>query len=671
MKDKSAEAPTRIGSRGRMAQVLRIVVVIALAAVAALVAARSAPDASLNPNLFTAFHSVETYRELVDPFKPRLFSYLAARPFLDPDPATSEREGSERRFEYAGGVLTDGSFRRTVGRWTFLWMLATLAVAGLARRPWLWWGGITLGVASAYSAQPMVHPYDLPALFFATAAVVAAERGRFRGFAALLAFGTGFKETVAVFALLHFAESVNRRRQLARFAVSCALCGAVMLSIDAYSGRAPLAMESTLVEESTGVGTPKVLVNLQTAKDLGLRLVLGNAGLGLLIFVLPARRRFDGVAKVTAAAFFLGLVLFAGIGEWRIWFELLPLNLAVLAAALDLGARSRVHIPAPWQNRLRTPLGRGVLAAALGVCAYGLAAVLLWTWSHQYSRYRLSAPHEIRAVLEAAPEASPYGYHPRRDFTLRPNHRGHRHGLAEWPMWTDARGLAYLPPNEGALDLLVLGDSVAFGFGLPYGRSFPGLLKLATDARVFSGATESYSLAQTVDLFEEIDGRWDHVLLVWTPSLLVTDRFRETPGLSEPRGLGTEPPSLFDPGDLFLRLTDRLAPKPPGLSADHIPAWNPRRYGRHLELIRRLNRFDNLTVVLAYGRVQVATGDRWPQRHLKAELDREGIPTLDTWDAYGPDSFLFDGDTAHLSEKGSLALTETALRQFVARRGGR
>ncbi|MEO1366215.1 MAG: hypothetical protein AAFX50_03485, partial [Acidobacteriota bacterium] len=89
---------------------------------------RSAPDSSLSPQLFTAFHSVETYRELADPFKPRLFAYVLARPFLAPSPPETPRAAGERRFEYAGGVLTDASFRRTVGAWTFLWMLAVLGL---------------------------------------------------------------------------------------------------------------------------------------------------------------------------------------------------------------------------------------------------------------------------------------------------------------------------------------------------------------------------------------------------------------------------------------------------------------------------------------------------------------------------------------------------------------
>ncbi|MEO1368981.1 MAG: hypothetical protein AAFX50_17530, partial [Acidobacteriota bacterium] len=486
------------------------------------------------------------------------------------------------------------------------------------RRPLLWMVWTALGVASAYSAQTMVHPYDLPALLFAALAVTRAESGRFKGFAALLAVGTGFKETVALFALLVFAADASRRARLRRFVVTCGLCGAVMLGIDAFSGRAPLALEAISNED-----VPKVVTNFDTLQEMGFRFLLANAGLGLLIFVLPARRRFDRVAKATTACFLVGLYLFAGIAEWRTWFELLPLNLAVLGATLDhLRASRRAGSEAGLGSRLRRwgdrwPGRLGLIAAALAA-GYLVAALLVLSWTEHYSRHRLSRTSEVRAYFDKASERGLYQYHPRRQFTLRPGHRGWRHGFEEWPMQTDARGLAFLPPNSGRLDLLVLGDSVAFGFGLPYERSVPGLLKLATDARVFSGATESYSLEQTVDLFEEVGGEWDAVLFVWTPNDFVTARFRELPGSVEERGASMPPPDLLAPNRFFWRVTDHLTPRPPGLTRAEVPAWNPRRYPEHLELLRRLNRGGDLIVVLSYVRAQVESGDRSPQLRLKA-----------------------------------------------------
>ncbi|MEO1087705.1 MAG: hypothetical protein AAFY88_26020, partial [Acidobacteriota bacterium] len=65
---------------------IRAAVALLLAAFVTQVAMRAAPDSALSPKLFTAFHSVDTYRELADPFKPRLFSYVLARPFLAPSP---------------------------------------------------------------------------------------------------------------------------------------------------------------------------------------------------------------------------------------------------------------------------------------------------------------------------------------------------------------------------------------------------------------------------------------------------------------------------------------------------------------------------------------------------------------------------------------------------------
>ena len=340
--DDGADPPTLASGPGSVwRRVLLVYLALCLAGVIGVLTARIAPLSPLNPKLFTGHHSTETYRALDDPFKPRLFSYLAARMVLAPVPESTVRTLEERRFYYDGGVLTDRSFGRSVGLWSFGWMLGILGLAALGPRPFLFMLGSTLGVAYAYSVQSMVHPYDLPALFFATAAVVAVQRGKSTWLAAILPIGMGFKETLGVFVALAWAGPEPWRERLRRIALLGTFCLIVLSAIDFYSGRSLGAFESISVEESTGEGTAKLLLNFASLWEKGPQFLLANAGFAWLVFLLPGKDRKDRALKLTAALFLLGIFCLAGATEWRIWFELLPLNLALLGSFLDRMESSR------------------------------------------------------------------------------------------------------------------------------------------------------------------------------------------------------------------------------------------------------------------------------------------------------------------------------------------
>ncbi|MEM8930014.1 MAG: hypothetical protein AAGE94_02500 [Acidobacteriota bacterium] len=306
----------------------------------------------------------------------------------------------------------------------------------------------------------------------------------------------------------------------------------------------------------------------------------------------------------------------------------------------------------------------GTAVAALWA-TYIMAASGLWLYHHHLATQRVSTPDEIREYHDRGHSEGLYEYHPTRQSTLRPDNRAQRHGIEGYWMHTDDRGLAYLPPNDGELSILVLGDSVAFGSWLTYEQSFPGVLRQVTGARVFSGATEGYNLRQTLDLYQEVGGSWDLVLYVWVANDFYESTFRETPNAHDPRGGLRRPLDLFDLQDVYWRLTDRLADLPDGLFYGETLAWNRRRYADHLRQIERLNADGNLVVVLTYLRPQLDHGRFEPQEWLKQALSDAGIPVIDTLSAYRPDMFVHEEDNVHFNDRACLEWSEHVIRQLV------
>ena len=310
----------------RRRRVGRVLVLVYLAvSLSLLVSQRSAKIATsfnLNPRLFTAHHSAELYRDLDDAFKPRLFSYLLVAPFVRLDQPPS-RPGS-------AGRISGESFEALVAGWSFVWFLATqLLLAFGLRRPLLFMLGSTTGVTFAYSLQEMVYPYDLPALFFATLVVVLTVRDRQTWLLPIVALGVGFKETIAVFAIAQLAGKGSTSLRLRRVAETLVLCLLVLVAIDLYSGRGLFAFEAVHETDAAGDPTgPKLLHNLPTALDLSTWVWAANAGLALPLFLLPTQGdRRASTFRWIGVAFAAGLFLLAGVGELRLWFELLPLCL--------------------------------------------------------------------------------------------------------------------------------------------------------------------------------------------------------------------------------------------------------------------------------------------------------------------------------------------------------
>lgn len=284
-------------------------------------AARIATSHSHNPYLFTAHFTADGYQDLEDPFKPRLFSYLLVAPFITIDQPPS-KPGS------AGRISGEG-FQRLVSGWTFGWMLAVLLLCAAMPRPLLGLFGSAAGVSFAYGIQGMVYPYDLPALFFATLAVFLVRRGHARWLPLVLALGTGFKETLVVFSVLPLFLDGKRNERLRAVGYCLLACFWVFLAIDFYSGRSFWGFEAiTAADDAQDANRWKLALNLPLLMDPSSLVLFVNAGLALPLFLLPAEGdRLARGFRFVGALFVAGLFLLAHVGEYRIFFELIPLCL--------------------------------------------------------------------------------------------------------------------------------------------------------------------------------------------------------------------------------------------------------------------------------------------------------------------------------------------------------
>ncbi len=333
-----------LARRKFISSIVLVYIALCLSLLISKQAARIATDFNLNPRLFTAHYSAEVYRELDDPFKPRLFAYLLAAPFIKLDQQASHSSSL--------GRISAPAVERLVAGWSFAWFFATALLCLGTNRPLLYLFGTAAGVSFAYSLQEMVYPYDLPALFFATLVFVVVLKQRHSWLPWILAVGTGFKETIVVFAFTALFMGSSRKERFQALSTCLVACLIVMMAIDLYSGRGFFALEAfTKATDASDPSSSKILLNLKTALDPLSLVWFVNAGLALPLFLLPTRgdRLAQGFRSV-GLLFAAGLFSFAGVGELRIWFELIPFCLYNLVAFLE-SPDDKPHGP----HRTRSP----------------------------------------------------------------------------------------------------------------------------------------------------------------------------------------------------------------------------------------------------------------------------------------------------------------------------
>jgi hypothetical protein len=174
-------------------------------------------------------------------------------------------------------------------------------------------------------AEDTWYPWDAPALCLAAAALWLALRRQSVLLSLLCIAAVPFKETLLVMALfLLFVEGRPLRTRIAWTALTLALGVAVRLGIEAKLGA--VAEHTRFLHVHGKSERPlRILDNLHYVFDWNLNHVLWvNAGLWLLVFIIPSEDRVLSGFRWIAACLYAGLLLAGSFNEFRIFLEALP-----------------------------------------------------------------------------------------------------------------------------------------------------------------------------------------------------------------------------------------------------------------------------------------------------------------------------------------------------------
>ncbi len=246
--------------------------------------------------------------------------------------------------------------------------------------------GIFAGLMYNFSptSGPYFYPWDMPAMFFFTLAILFFERRKIWMMAAAICAGAFFKETALVCALLIlFVEQWDWKRKALLFAslVIVYLAGKnwllsnLQIAAPMFSPGDALHLRGSFSPSAFEGG---IFDNLRALFSPTLNSIFFvNAGTLTAVFVLGWQRRFLPYMTVIAA-FIGGLFLFArapGISEVRDFMEVLPLSLIILGILwidhLGLHPETASTKPAAWAVRptfrLLSPIVITVILLTMGI----------------------------------------------------------------------------------------------------------------------------------------------------------------------------------------------------------------------------------------------------------------------------------------------------------------
>lgn len=185
-------------------------------------------------------------------------------------------------------------------------------------------------------AQTTWYPWDMPALFFSALTLWLATRRQSWALAAAILIGMTFKETVLLMALLFlFYEQRSLRWRVGfaggTFAIGCLLRAGIEQMV---GGR----MEHSAFLHVRGRPSHmyRFVDNLDFLFSPQLNHVaFANAGLLLLVFLIPTRDPVLTGVKLVTLLFYGGLLLAGSFNEFRVFLEALPGSLLLLYYLFD------------------------------------------------------------------------------------------------------------------------------------------------------------------------------------------------------------------------------------------------------------------------------------------------------------------------------------------------
>jgi len=244
------------------------------------------------------------------------------------------------------------------------------------------------------------YPWDIPATFFLTLAVVFFEYRRLSLMMATICIGCFFKETVLVGALLVlFATRWKWGARLLGFVAMFAVYALGKKLLLAHLNLHVAAFSMSNATNWGGLLQPtKLIANFKAIFSPNLNHpIFANAGTLAAVLLFGWRRRFLPYMTVILVSFF-GLLVYGGFSETRDFMQLLPLSLIILSERWQgyLGSGNTVSLPLKSTPALAT---RGTFPLLIpAVVALMVLSTGALAWRYQTLCEALKPDHQARII---------------------------------------------------------------------------------------------------------------------------------------------------------------------------------------------------------------------------------------------------------------------------------
>lgn len=179
------------------------------------------------------------------------------------------------------------------------------------------------------------YPWDMPSMLFFTLSYLLWLRKRYIPMLIVIFFGTLFKETVAVTAILFFFTDLSWKKRItyfmAAFFSTLFLKIAITLAVDGK-------IEILTQDLTRGNHSGKLETVITNIKELFTpqwnHFIFVNAGTFVVAMFLPIRNKVDLGTKVILVVFFCGEMLAGALHEYRIMLEALPISILYIRRSL-------------------------------------------------------------------------------------------------------------------------------------------------------------------------------------------------------------------------------------------------------------------------------------------------------------------------------------------------
>ena len=180
------------------------------------------------------------------------------------------------------------------------------------------------------------YPWDMPSMTFFTLGYLLWLKKHYRWMLVIIFFGTLFKETAAVTAVLFFFTDLNWKKRIVYFGI--AFLSTLLLKIAITSvidGRIEILTQDLTRGNSSG----KLMTLWSNLQELAgpkwNHFVFVNAGTFVIALFLPMRTKIEMGTKVVLLLFFCGQMLAGSLSEFRVMLEVLPVSVLYLRQTLE------------------------------------------------------------------------------------------------------------------------------------------------------------------------------------------------------------------------------------------------------------------------------------------------------------------------------------------------